>query len=249
MQNKKLLIDGDILIYKIATQNEIDTHWGDGLWTLHCDEKLCKADVDAQIEDLGAQLEADDYIVALTDSQNFRKDVLPTYKANRKDKRKPMVLNALRKYVMEKHNGVIWKNLEADDVLGIMATEPSDEKRIIVSIDKDLKQIPALISVDGLVVNETPLKLADYWFMIQTLSGDAVDGYTGLPTVGIKTAEKLINKYTMVPVLDLWKIVVGLYKEKGFSEQEALQQARVARILRHGEYNKETGEVKLWMTK
>jgi hypothetical protein len=53
----------------------------------------------------------------------------------------------------------------------------------------------------------------------------------------------------MVPVLDLWKIVVGLYKEKGFSEKEALQQARVARILRHGEYNKETGEVKLWMTK
>lgn len=249
MQKKKLLIDGDILIYKIATQNEIDTHWGDGLWTLHCDEKLCKADVDAQIEDLGAQLEADDYIVALTDSQNFRKDVLPTYKANRKDKRKPMVLNALRKYVMEKHNGVMWKNLEADDVLGIMATEPSDEKRIIVSIDKDLKQIPALISVDGFVVNETPLKLADYWFMIQTLSGDVVDGYTGLPAVGIKTAEKLLNKYTMVPVLDLWKIVVGLYKEKGFSEQEALQQARVARILRHGEYNKETGEVKLWMTK
>lgn len=249
MQKKKLLIDGDILIYKIATQNEIDTHWGDGLWTLHCDEKLCKADVDAQIEDLGAQLEADDYIVALTDSQNFRKDVLPTYKANRKDKRKPMVLNALRKYVMEKHNGVMWKNLEADDVLGIMATEPSDEKRIIVSIDKDLKQIPALISVDGFVVNETPLKLADYWFMIQTLSGDVVDGYTGLPAVGIKTAEKLLNKYTMVPVLDLWKIVVGLYKEKGFSEQEALQQARVARILRHGEYNKKTGEVKLWMTK
>ena len=246
MQKKKLLIDGDILIYKIATQNEIDTHWGDGLWTLHCDEKLCKADVDAQIEDLGAQLEADDYIVALTDSQNFRKDVLPTYKANRKDKRKPMVLNALRKYVMEKHNGVMWKNLEADDVLGIMATEPSDEKRIIVSIDKDLKQIPALISVDGFVINETPLKLADYWFMIQTLSGDVVDGYTGLPAVGIKTAEKLLNKYTMVPVLDLWKIVVGLYKEKGFSEQEALQQARVARILRHGEYNKKTGEVKLW---
>jgi len=247
MQKKKLLIDGDILIYKIATQNEIDTHWGDGLWTLHCDEKQCKADVDAQIEDLGSQLEADDYIVALTDTNNFRKDVLPTYKANRKDKRKPMVLNALRKYVMEKHNGVIWKNLEADDVLGIMATEPTDEKRIIVSIDKDLKQIPSLISVDGYTVKETPLRLADYWFMIQTLSGDATDGYTGLPTVGIKTAEKLISKYTNVPILDLWKIIIGLYKDKGFTEKEALQQARVARILRHGEYNKNTGDIKLWM--
>jgi len=183
----------------------------------------------------------------LTDTNNFRKDVLPTYKANRKDKRKPMVLNALRQYVMEKHNGVIWKNLEADDVLGIMATEPTDEKRIVVSIDKDLKQIPSLISVDGCTIKETPLKLADYWFMIQTLSGDATDGYTGLPTVGVKTAEKLISKYTNVPILDLWKIVIGLYKDKGFTEKEALQQARVARILRHGEYNKNTGEIKLWM--
>jgi len=242
-----LLIDGDILIYKIATQNEVDTHWGNGFWTLHCDENECKADVDAQIEDLGSQLEADDYVVALTDTNNFRKDVLPTYKANRKDKRKPMVLNALRQYVMEKHNGVIWKNLEADDVLGIMATEPTDEKRIVVSIDKDLKQIPSLISVDGYTIKETPLKLADYWFMIQTLSGDATDGYTGLPTVGVKTAEKLISKYTNVPILDLWKIVIGLYKDKGFTEKEALQQARVARILRHGEYNKNTGEIKLWM--
>jgi 5'-3' exonuclease len=246
-KKRVLLIDGDILIYKIATQNEVSTHWGDGLWTLHCDEKQCIADVDAQIEDLGSQLEADDYVVALTDKHNFRKDVMPTYKANRKEKRKPMVLNALRKYVMEKHNGVIWKNLEADDVLGIMATEPTDEERIIVSIDKDLKQIPATLSTDGVLFKETPLKLADYWFMIQTLSGDAVDGYTGLPSVGIKTAEKFISKYTMVPILDLWKIVVKLYEEKGYTEGEALQQARVARILRHGEYNKETGEVKLWM--
>jgi len=246
-KKRVLLIDGDILIYKIATQNEVDTHWGDGFWTLHCDEKQCIADVDAQIEDLGSQLEADDYVVALTDKHNFRKDVMPTYKANRKDKRKPMVLNALREYVMEKHNGVIWKNLEADDVLGIMATEPTDEKRIIVSIDKDLKQIPATLSTDGMSFKETPLKLADYWFMIQTLTGDAVDGYTGLPTVGIKTAEKLINKYTNVPILDLWKIVIGLYKDKGFTDKEALQQARVARILRHGEYNKTTGKIKLWM--
>ena len=49
---RTLLIDGDILIYKIATQNEEPTHWGDGLWTLHCDEKICKAEVDRQIQEL-----------------------------------------------------------------------------------------------------------------------------------------------------------------------------------------------------
>ena len=57
---------------------------------------------------------------------------------------------------------------------------------------------------------------------------------------------KLIQKYTNVPLKDLWKIVKGIYKDKGYTAKEALAQARVARILRHGDYNKKTGKVKLW---
>ena len=246
IRKKVLLIDGDILLYKIAMNNEVETHWGDGLWTLHSDANICKADVDLVIDDLGASLEADDYVVALTDSKNFRKDVLPTYKDNRKDKRKPLALKELREYVIKKHKGVVWDNLEADDVMGIMATEPTEEERIVVTIDKDLKTVPCNLSSDGLNVERIPEKLADYWFMIQTLTGDKVDGYDGVEGIGIKTAEKLIKKYTNVPLLDLWKIVKKIYVDKGYTEAEALQQARVARILRHGEYNKKTGKVKLW---
>ena len=139
---RTLLIDGDILIYKIATQNEEPTHWGDGLWTLHCDEKICKAEVDKQIQELLDNLEADKFIIALTDKKNFRKDILPSYKDNRKQKRKPLALPFLRQYCIEKYEAVIMDSLEADDVLGILATEPSNEERIIVSIDKDLYQIP-----------------------------------------------------------------------------------------------------------
>jgi len=243
--NTKLLIDGDILIYKVATSNEVATNWGD-LWTLHCDQKRCEAEVDAEIDNLGSNLEADDYVVCLTDKANFRKDILPSYKDNRKAKRKPMVLGALRDYVIKKHNGVVWKNLEADDVMGIMATEPSDEQRIIVSIDKDMKTIPCKLSQDGITVDDFPLKLANYWHMIQTLTGDRTDNYDGIDGVGIKTAEKLIKKYTNVAHKDLWKIVQGIYKDKGYTEAEALQQARVAHICRHGDYNKKTGKVKLW---
>jgi len=246
IRKKVLLIDGDILLYKIAMNNEVETHWGDGLWTLHSDANICKADVDLVIEDLGSSLEADDYVVALTDSKNFRKDVLPTYKNNRKDKRKPLALKELREYVIKKHKGVVWDNLEADDVMGIMATEPTEEERIVVTIDKDLKTVPCNLSSDGLNVERIPERLADYWFMIQTLTGDKVDGYDGVEGIGIKTAEKLIKKYTNVPLLDLWKIVKKIYVDKGYTEAEALQQARVARILRHGEYNKKTGKVKLW---
>ena len=246
IRKKVLLIDGDILLYKIAMNNEVETHWGDGLWTLHSNANICKADVDLVIDDLGASLGADDYVVALTDSKNFRKDVLPTYKDNRKEKRKPLVYKELRDYVVKKHKGVIWDNLEADDILGIMATEPTEENRIVVSIDKDLKTVPCNLSSDGLTVERIPERLADYWFMIQTLTDDKVDGYDGIEGIGIKTAEKLIKKYTNVPLLDLWKIVKKIYVDKGYTEAEALQQARVARILRHGEYNKKTGKVKLW---
>ena len=40
-----------------------------------------------------------------------------------------------------------------------------------------------------------------------------------------------------------------MFIEAGYTEKEALQQARVAHILRHGEYNKKTGKVKLWQIK
>ena len=248
MYKKKrvLVIDGDILAYQIATNNEVETNWGDGLWTLHSDENSCKQQFDAVIDDLGSNLSADDYLVALTDKNNFRKDILPTYKSNRNAKRKPLVLKAMRQHIMDKHNGVMWKNLEADDVMGIMATEPTQEDRVLVSIDKDMRTIPCNLSNDGSTTTQIPQRLADYNFMLQVLTGDKVDGYDGIDGVGIKTAEKLIQKYTNVPLLDLWKIVKGIYKDKGYTEKEALQQARVAHILRHGEYNKKTGKVKLW---
>jgi hypothetical protein len=38
------------------------------------------------------------------------------------------------------------------------------------------------------------------------------------------------------------------YIDKGYTKDEAIQQARVARILRKGEYNRKTKKVKLWQT-
>ena len=104
---RTLLIDGDILIYKIATLNEEPTHWGEGLWTLPCDENICKAEVDRQIDELLDNLKADKYIVALTDKKNFRKDIVPSYKDHRKQKRKPLALPFLRQHCIDNHNAVI----------------------------------------------------------------------------------------------------------------------------------------------
>ena len=50
--------------------------------------------------------------MALTDKNNFRKDI-HTKSTNRNAKHKPLVLKAMRQHIMDKHNGVMWKNLEA----------------------------------------------------------------------------------------------------------------------------------------
>ena len=243
---KTLLIDGDILIYKIATKNEEAVNWGDGLWTLHCFEEPCLAEVDAEIDRLVYNFKAEKIVIALTDKKNFRKDVLPSYKENRKAKRKPLILPTLRQYVIDKYNAVIMKGLEADDVLGILATQPSNDEKIIVSIDKDLLQIPATISKDGETTIEVSEDEANYWFMMQTLTGDSTDGYSGVPKVGVKTAQKILGDHINVPLLDLWMRVLAAYAKVGYSTDEALQQARCARILRNGEYDVDKGKVNLW---
>jgi len=232
-----LLIDGDIIAYKAAASAEVATNWGDGQWTLHSFEP----DVEVRIEDQITKLmeaPVQDCVIAFTDKHNFRKEVAPYYKANRKDVRKPMLLGWAREYLTSKYNTIMYRNLEADDVLGILATKNPDT--IIWSADKDLLTIPAKHWINEELVEITEAE-ANYNFFFQTLVGDSTDNYSGCPTVGPKTANKLLSSGCT------WDTVVAAFKSKGLSEEVALENARLARILRDGEYNTETGEVKLWI--
>ena len=175
--------------------------------------------------------------MALSDKENYRKELAPYYKANRTNTRKPMLLQWAREYIQSKYNTIIYRRLEADDVLGILGTANTDT--IIWSEDKDLRTVPAKHWIDGDVV-EISEEEADYNFFTQTLVGDATDNYKGCPSVGYKTAEKILE------FGDGWGAVVRAFISKGLSEEVALENARLARILRNGEYDTDTGEVKLW---
>lgn len=236
----KLLIDGDIIAYTSATKAETPVNWGDGLWTLHAFEQDVRESIDEAMSKLLTDSGCTDVVTALSDAANFRKQVDPTYKANRVGIRKPMLLPYAKEYMYDKYNGVIWENLEADDVLGIMGSE--DDNTIIWSTDKDLKTIPGKHLIDGEVVTISQEE-GDYWFYYQALVGDLTDNYSGCPKVGAKTAEKILAHDCS------WTAVVVTYMKAGLSEDVALTQARLARILRAGEYNKETAEVTLWTPK
>jgi DNA polymerase-1 len=81
---------------------------------------------------------------------------------------------------------------------------------------------------------------ADKNFFIQALTGDATDGYKGLSGVGIKKAEAILGARPH------WGAVEDAYVKAGYTKEEALTQARLARILRTQDWDYEKREVKLW---
>lgn len=232
-----LLIDGDIIAFKACASAETPVNWGDGLWTLHCFEQDVALRLDEQIDKLVNEAPVQDCIVALSDKENYRKELAPYYKANRKTTRKPMLLQWAREYMQSKYNTIIYRRLEADDVLGILGTANTDT--IIWSEDKDLLTIPAKHWLNGEVVEISEAN-ADYNFYHQTLTGDSTDNYKGCPKIGGITASKLLDADCS------WDTVVTAFAKQGLGEAVAIEQARLARILRNGEYDTDTGEVKLW---
>jgi len=254
------LIDADILAYQAAVVAEQAYDWGDGLWTLHAFESEAINHFDSLLRSICTKTDADDTLLAFSDRENWRKAVLPTYKSNRAGTRRPILLKFLQEYARANYQCISKPELEGDDTIGIYATfksklEPVREF-IICSLDKDFKTIPGKHYNFGRdEFFEVSEHQADYWHMMQTLTGDATDGYVGVPGCGPKTAEKILQK-----ALDegtpwanpqqlreiYWKHVVAAYDNAGFGEEEALVQARVARILRAEDYDDVQKKVILW---
>tara|TARA_R100001443_G_scaffold54534_1_gene65951 strand:+ start:821 stop:1552 length:732 start_codon:yes stop_codon:yes gene_type:complete len=240
---RTLLIDADILLYQESMAVEQEFDWGDDYWTLFGDLREAQERVDVWLQDIKELLNADKFVLTLTGRNNWRKDVLPTYKSNRKSKRKPVVYKALKQYLIDTYKTALVDRLEADDLMGLLQTDPSNsEETVIVSEDKDMMTIPGLLyrpirPEEG--VQTITEEVADRNHLLQSLMGDSTDGYSGCPGIGPKTAEKILKEND-------WSLVVAAYEKAGLTEEDALQQARVARILRHGEYDRKKDEVKLW---
>lgn len=275
MTKRILLIDADVVAYEAASSVEQATDWGDGFWTWHTDENETRRACLDQIDKYMDTLKADEYKLCLTDSEgNFRFDVLPTYKGNRKSLKRPIILQHIKQWMID-DLGAYWRQgLEGDDCMGILATSKSVKgEKIIVSIDKDMKTIPGLFYRNeeaGLV--EISQEEADRFHLTQTLAGDVTDGYDGCPGIGMERAAKALEamtklvpfehtlsrgprkgqtetRYEEVPTDDPWEVVVSRYQAAGLGETEALTQARVARILRASDYNFKTRKPKLWTPK
>lgn len=283
-----LLIDADIIAFQAAAVCQEWVKMENGIWFQVADEVTGQCYIDNFIHDMQEALGADNVVCALSDRKaNWRKDVLPSYKANRKDTVPPVLRWEFCDYIEEQYETFIRPGLEGDDVLGILSTSQRIKgEKVIVSIDKDMKTIPGAIlnwnhanaavaqgvlKNVGQAIHIVTEEQADYFHLLQTLAGDPTDGYAGCPGIGMQTADEILRDtpHIVVPVESVvtrgprkgepqtkwvkqegdytpWQTIVSYYAKAGLTEEDALQQARVARICRASDYDFKRKEVRLW---
>jgi DNA polymerase-1 len=242
MKTSRLLIDGDILTYRTCWACQTQVQWEDDVVTTATNLKEVRAQADAMIAYWQEQLGVKQLVICFSPKggKYFRHNILESYKETRKASQKPLGYHSLVEYLKEKYSYLQIPMLEADDTLGILATNGEYSRNIIVSVDKDMLTIPCeYYNMDKEVTETVDRKLADYMHLYQTLVGDSTDNYKGCPGVGPKKAADILK-------IPSWSRVVTAFEKAGLTSDDALVQARVARILRANEYNFETGEVILW---
>ena len=239
-----LLIDGDLLCFTCCYAVEEETHWDENIHTLTSDMRDAMRAIEQRL-DVYRNITEDEgeIIICLSSYPTFRHEMYQEYKANRKTKRKPLCLPQVMNELEDRYTTVRYEGLEADDVLGVLATSKTIDDPIIVSIDKDMRTIPCKL-LAGDDVELITRRQADRNWMIQSLTGDPTDNYKGISGVGAVTANKILGDTK--DVTKMWEKVVENYKKQKLTYKEALTTARLARILRHEDYNMKTGKIKLW---
>lgn len=199
----KVLIDGDIVTYRVAAVTEKN------------DFGLCKWQADQLITRIIEDVNADDWNLYLTSgNNNFRYSVYSEYKANRRDQPKPRHLEALREYLVLDWQAKLVDGYEADDAIGIASQDPyANSKCVVASIDKDLLQLPGQ---HYNFVNRTWIEITaeQGWknFYTQLLVGDSIDNIKGCPGVGKVGANRALQGLQSTE--DLYRAVSQLYESQ-----------------------------------
>lgn len=260
------LLDADVLCYRAAAVAVNEVQWDDE------DGPLTMANSDMAIEvveyvvgEWTKAAKSKRHVLVFSDRSapktSFRYHICPIYKGNRPDE-KPPLHDFIHDYLANKaaHKTLVLPGLEGDDALGLMGTGPDGNKYALVSIDKDMLTLPARIcNSDDKEPHVRKIKPreADWHWMVQTITGDTVDNYKGAPGAGIKRAEKELALTKNLN--EMWPRVVDVFvdqydkSEKNREKflmanpwEEALMNARCARILRHGDYDPSAQMIRLW---
>jgi DNA polymerase-1 len=227
-----VLIDGDIIVYRAGFGAQMRGEDIPVSYSLH----NCRSIIRKQIKYLREFFPVEQVTVFLSadDKSNFRYEVAKTqvYKGNRVDSVKPIHYTEMKEFMVEKFNALMVTGQEADDEMGIWASEDPD-KFIIVSADKDMRMTPGwhwemtdrppyfvddpgFLQLEKRKANRPKLfgtGLA--WFYAQVLMGDRADHIPGIPGIADVRAYNLLKNCKTVE--DYKEVVEKVYKEEKLS--------------------------------
>lgn len=194
------LIDGDIVCYSNAASAEQDP------------VEVAYMRIDQMMHSILDTTNSDTFRVFLSGSNNFRHEIYPEYKANRKDMVDPRWRKLCKEYLVREWDAEVTDGYEADDALGInqdtVGTWEQGEhlpmyNTIICTIDKDLDMIPGRhyswpIVRKGAVVREGKIyEVSEIEgiksFYRSLLVGDRTDNIFGVDGIGPVKAKKMID--------------------------------------------------------
>ena len=101
------LIDADIPCYRAAAASENDPL------------DICLMRADKMMRNIIEETSATGYLAFLSGPNNFRKEIYPEYKANRKDVVRPRHLPSVRQFLVSEWNAIVTDGHEADDAIGV----------------------------------------------------------------------------------------------------------------------------------
>jgi len=165
-----------------------------------------------------------DKVITFSGSKgNFRKLITKKYKANRNYSDLPPLLNEMHKFVKEQYDSIYGHGVETDDMVARywhkLQKEHGRDEVIIVSIDKDYKQLPALIynyHFKHQEIYDISEEQAMYNFYEQMVCGDSSDNVNYFKGKGKKFSEKYFvncsSKYQYTK--KLYELFTQKYKSK-----------------------------------
>jgi 5'-3' exonuclease len=238
----QLAIDADIVAYSAASASQSQIKWDDELSSPTADFGKAKAIVRNMIKQYQNHTGVKPYVLCLSDRHNFRKDWWPDYKIGRANGERPILLGEVREWMLNEFPSMVIPKLEADDVMSILSTSNPGEFTI-VTMDKDLKGTPGKMlhvkrNGEHLSLDISPEE-AKRWHYSQVLMGDGADGVPGLKGIGEKTAVKLFEQQGAT-----WSTIVRAYEKHNRTEEEALRNARMLKMLDNTLYV--DGEIRKW---
>jgi hypothetical protein len=214
----KALIDGDILVYRVAFASQEET------------EAIAKARMSAFVDELVTPSDISSIEGYLTGKGNYRNEiaVTATYKGNRKDVAKPVHYQFLRDYLEKEWGFLMITGQEADDAIGIKAYTMAEKDYIIMTIDKDLDMIRGwhynFVKKDKYFVKEEDTMRT---FYKQVLTGDRTDYIEGLKGIGPVKAERILKECNTE--IEMYEAVLKAYEG---NEERVLENGQLLWIRR-----------------